>query len=237
MQGSPDLQLRLFDFWRLAHGRQIVHVPTRSRRLLALLALHGRQPRVLVAGTLWPDADERHAQLSLRAALSALHRDVPGIVQADNGEVELAEDVFVDVHEFRGNVHRVLSGWIPDLSAVVYPSTLIGGELLPGWYDEWVLAERERIHQERLYVLEALAGRLVQSGAYAQALEVALKAVEIDQLRESARRSVIQVHLAEGNAATAVREYQRFRSMLNAELDVEPTHQLTELMQQVIEHR
>nr|WP_246211838.1 bacterial transcriptional activator domain-containing protein [Phytoactinopolyspora alkaliphila] len=147
----------------------------------------------------------------------------------------MAEDVSVDVHEFKANAHRVLAGWLPELESVATPA-LIGGELLPGWYDEWVLAERERIHQTRLHVLEALSGALVERGAHAQALEAALQAVEIDPLRESAHRSVIQVHLAEGNAAAAVREYQRFRSMLRDELDVEPTHHMTALMQQVTRH-
>ena len=231
---GSGLRLTLFDCWRLVSDGRLVHASTRSQRLVALLALRGRQPRTQLAGALWPDVDERRANASLRAALSAIHRQVPGFVEKNNGEVQLADRVWIDVVEFRANAHAVLSGRTPELPTTVDNPTVIGGELLPGWYDDWVLAECGRIRQLRLHVLEALAGRLVARGAYAQAMQAALRAVEIDPLRESAHRAVIQVHLAEGNTAEAVREYELFRSILRSELNVEPTQQMTELMRHLM---
>ena len=38
-------------------------------------------------------------------------------------------------------------------------------ELLPGWYDDWVIFERERIRQQLLHALEILSRRLVSRGA------------------------------------------------------------------------
>jgi DNA-binding SARP family transcriptional activator len=119
------------------------------------------------------------------------------------------------------------------LPALSHPSlwpSVVGGDLLPGWYDDWVLLERERIHHTRLHVLEALARGFTEAQDFAQALECALTAVEIDPLRESARRSLIQVHLAEGNTVEAVREYRRFSSVLDAELGIKPTPQLTGML-------
>lgn len=225
----------MFDCWRLVTDGRPVYASIRSRRLVALLALRGRQPRAQLAGALWPDVDERRANASLRAALSTLHRQLPGFVEKDHGEVQLADQVWIDVVEFRAKAHGVLSGGMSELPATLDHPTVIGGELLPGWYDDWVLAECERIRQLRLHVLEALASRFVTHGACAQAMQAALRAVEIDPLRESAHRAVIQVHLAEGNIAEAVREYELFRSILRSELNVEPTHQMTELMQHLIE--
>jgi DNA-binding SARP family transcriptional activator len=60
-----------------------------------------------------------------------------------------------------------------------------------------------------------------------------LKAVEIDPLRETARRAVINVHLAQGNTADALREYQRFRDLLEEELGVGPTRHLSGLIAQI----
>ena len=108
-----------------------------------------------------------------------------------------------------------------------------GGELLPGWYEDWVLVERERMHQLTLHVLEALARQLVDRGAYPYALQAALNAVTIDPLRESARRAVINVHVAQGNTVDAIREYERFRAVLDKELGVAPTRHLTELIRRV----
>ena len=233
--GCPNLRLTLFDGWRLVDGEQVVYPPARSQRLVALLALRGRQARAQLAGALWPNADERRADASLRAALSTLHRQLPGLVEKDHGEVQLTDRVWIDIDEFRHNAQAMLSGSASALPTTIDHPTVIGGELLPGWYDDWVLVECERIRQLRLHVLEALAGNLAARSAYAQALETALLAVEIDPLRESAHRAVIRVHLAEGNTAEAVREYERFRFVLRSELDVEPTHQMTELMQELSE--
>ena len=228
------LRLSLFDGWRLVADQEVIHPPARSQRLIALLALRGRQPRAQLAGTLWPDADGPRSAASLRAALSTLHRQLPGIVERDHGEVRLAEDVWVDVDEFRANAQAVLSGAMSALPTTIDHPTVTGGELLPGWYDDWVLFECEQLRQLRLHVLEALAERLVSRGAYGQAMQLALRAVEIDRLRESAHRLVIQIHQAEGNTVEAVREYERFRAVLRRELDVEPSPQMTELMGGVI---
>jgi len=231
---DPILRLSLFDGWRLVADDEVLHTPARSQRLIALLALRGRQPRAQLAGTLWPDADGQRSAASLRAALSALHRQLPGLVERDHGEVRLADRVRVDVDEFRANAQAVLSGAMSALPTTIDHPTVTGGELLPGWYDDWVMAECEPIRQLRLHVLEALAGRLISRGAYGQAMQTALLAVELDPLRESAHRLVIQVHHAEGNTVEAVREYEHFRAVLRRELDVEPTRQMTELMDEVI---
>lgn len=235
MQGPSDLRLTLFGCWRLMRDGQEVEVPWRSQRLITLLALRGRQPRPHLAGVLWPDVPEERAQASLRSALSRLRRHAPGLIRHDHGELQLADGVTVDVVEFHGLARQVLSRDARAAAASAYQPTVTGGELLPGWYDDWVIVERERVHQLRLHVLEALASHLVESGAYAQALEAALTAVGIDPLRESAQRTLIEVHLAEGNTAEAVRQYDRFRSILHAELDVEPTHRMTALIDQATE--
>jgi DNA-binding SARP family transcriptional activator len=233
MRQTRTLQLRLFNYWQLDNHHQTIQVPSRSQRLVALLALRGRQSRAQLAGTLWPDVDEHRAQASLRTAMSALYRRVPGLVDKDHGDVVLSEDVAIDIVQFRRHADQLLAGRLAVPPTVVDQPEVSGGELLPGWYDDWVFIERERTHQLRLHVLEALARQLTERGAYAYALQAALKAVEIDPLRETARRGVINVHLAQGNTADAVREYQRFRDLLEEELGVGPTRHLSGLIAQI----
>jgi DNA-binding SARP family transcriptional activator len=55
--------------------------------------------------------------------------------------------------------------------------------------------------------------------------------VEIEPYRESAQRVLIEIHIAEGNYATALRQYQRYRGMLQRELGIGPTPQLDRLVQ------
>jgi DNA-binding SARP family transcriptional activator len=231
------LRLTLFDGWRLTRGGCGVHVPVRGQRLVALLALRGPQTRALVGGTLWPEASEQRAQTSVRAALWALHQQAPGLVEAGGSEIGLADDLSVDVEDFLTNAWLLLhpressllgtsSTWLPLVGSP-------GGRLLPGWYDDWVLVERERIHQLRLHALEALTDLLIEHGDYAEALECALTAVAVDPHRESAHRLVMRVHLAEGNAAEALRESERFRRLLRESFGIEPSRQMAELVERI----
>ena len=104
------------------------------------------------------------------------------------------------------------------------------GDLLPGWYDDWVLLERERLRQVRLQALEAVAARLASLGRHGEALQAAHAAIRAEPLRESAHRLMVRIHLAEGNVAEAVRAYELFRTMLEHELGVPPSELMTRLV-------
>jgi DNA-binding SARP family transcriptional activator len=113
---------------------------------------------------------------------------------------------------------------------LVAPGVALQGELLPGWYDDWVLLERERLRQLRMHALEVLAERLLAAGRHGEAIEAAYAAVRGEPLRESAHRVLVRAHLAEGNVAEAVRAHGSFCRMLDEELGVAPTAQMQELL-------
>jgi DNA-binding SARP family transcriptional activator len=100
------------------------------------------------------------------------------------------------------------------------------GELLPGFYDEWLLTERERLRQLRLHALEALCERLTAVGRYSAAIAAGLAAVAGEPLRESAQWILMKAYVAEGNRAEAIRQFERYRNVLRAELSLEPSTEL-----------
>ncbi|XUL93960.1 AfsR/SARP family transcriptional regulator [Streptomyces galilaeus] len=110
------------------------------------------------------------------------------------------------------------------------PRLLRAGELLPGWDEDWVLFERERLRQLRLHALDAVAHQLLGQGMHALALEAALESVRAEPLRESAHRAVVAVHLAEYNVLEAARHYRAFRALLRDELGIEPSPALTSML-------
>jgi len=176
---------------------------------------------------------------NLRAAVWHIEHAVPGLVLHTRTRLALAEDVRLDVHEFLSAVRWVVG---PDptfdtrqLGRAV--AILQRGDLLPGWYDDWVLYERSRLAQLRLRALESLAEQLVSLGDTRSALEAALAAVAIEPLRESAERALIRVHIADGNYLDAVREYRSFRTRLAAEMDVSPSGQLESLIHPLLVSR
>jgi DNA-binding SARP family transcriptional activator len=211
-------------------------LPRGVQRLVAYLSLAGRPPRAVIAGRLWPDVPEDHAHGSLRSALWRLHKVAPGLVEVCGGALALAEGVRVDVREL-GEWAR----WVRDLQCcmdeVTIPDGGLCGELLPGWYDDWVLLERERLRQLRMHALELVAARLTAAGRHGDALQAAYAAVRAEPLRESAHRTVVRVHLAEGNVAEALRSYDRFRVLLAEELGVTPSRQMLELVEDLCRSR
>jgi DNA-binding SARP family transcriptional activator len=216
-------------FW----GNALLNVPRASQRLVAFLALHGGMVRrTAVAGSLWPDASERHAHCNLRQALARLQSTARKALAASRLELGLAEGVTVDIRRTRALARRLLDpAATPEQSELGTAAVgVLSAELLPDWYDDWVLLEAEDWRQLRLHALEALAGRLAAAGRCGEAASAAGAAVRADPLRESARASLIQVHLAEGNQSEAVREFARYQALLRVDLGLEPTLRLRHLI-------
>jgi DNA-binding SARP family transcriptional activator len=233
----PAARVRLLDGFGLElPGRTgpsaVDDLPRAVQRLVAHLCLAGRTTRTAAAGRLWPDVPEDRAHGSLRSALWRLNRVAPGLVEASGCVLRLAADVRVDARDLVDWARRATA---PPAGPgdVAVPDPALLGDLLPGWYDDWVLVERERLRQLRMQALEAVAARLACLGRHGEALETAHAAIRAEPLRESAHRTVVRVHLAEGNVAEAVRAFEFFRTMLEEELGVPPSEQLTRLVRHV----
>ena len=215
-------------------GSALLSVPRASQRLVAFLALRGGMVRrAAVAGTLWPDASEDHAYVNLRQALARLQRTARKALVTSKLELGLAEGVTVDIHRARTLARRLLDPPVaPEQSELGTAAVgVLSAELLPDWDDDWVLLEAEDWRQLRLHALEGLAGRLAVAGRWGEAVGAACAAVRADPLRESARASLIQVHLAEGNQSEAVREFARYQALLHVDLGLEPTLRLRQLIE------
>lgn len=231
-EGMPvSAHLRVLDGFRLTADDEPIPLSLCAQRLLALLAIHDRPlHRSFVAGVLWPDATEKHAAASLRSALWRLSQPHDGraTVMATPQTVALASAVRLDLREALAAGKALLQGaaGTPDVS-------MFSGDVLTDWYEDWVIVARERFRQLRLHALEVLCLRLSGEGRAAAAIEAGLAAVAGEPLRESAQRVLIEAHLAEGNAVEAVRQHDRFRNLLRAELGVEPSPLMEALMRRV----
>jgi DNA-binding SARP family transcriptional activator len=223
-------QLRLLDGFHLDCDGRLLRLPRSVCRLLAFLGVRGRTGRVEIAGTLWPEVVETRAHASLRTLLWRLHRVVPAPLVTGREALALSPAVSVDVSAFAAAAREVMTGG--DVPIDRAPALLtVMGVLLPGWYDDWVLYERERLRQLHLHALEALAARLTRARRHAEAIEAALAAIRLEPLRESATRALITAHLAENNIVEAVRRYETFRDELTSELGAQPTEDLEQLVQ------
>jgi DNA-binding SARP family transcriptional activator len=224
------IRLALLGGFELTRDDCTVTLVTSAQRLLVFLALHDRPlTRAYVAGVLWPDVSEERSKGSLRSALWRLRLPGLHLCNATGQNIQLAANVTVDVREARGLARRVTNGGIkfPDIA---FGDVLSLGDLLPGWYEDWVLIERERHRQISLHALEALCDGLAAEGRFAQAVLAGLAAVEGDPLRESAHRALVRTHLAEGNPCEALRQYHLYARLLRQELDLEPSETIKALV-------
>jgi DNA-binding SARP family transcriptional activator len=208
-----------------------VMLPLSAQRLVAFLALQAHPiQRLYVAGKLRIDASEAQACASLRSTLWRVNRAVPGLVVGDGQRLALNPGVRVDVIELTARAQQLIE---PSGSHDLHdlPHLREAGDLLPDWYDDWIVIERERFRQLRLHALEALCGALVSDGRLAEAADAGLAAVCDEPLRESAHRALISVYLAEGNVGEALRQYSLCRRMLDEHLDMRPSPSMERLIE------
>lgn len=225
-----DLRLRLIGGFELRRDGERVNLPMSAQRLVAYLALRGRPLlRIHVAGALWLDSSEERSCANLRSTLWRLRGPAQGVVEATTSHVGLSHEVVVDVREVVALVRGLLEQ--PDEAEdAEIESSELATDLLPDWYDDWVLLERERLRQLRMHALERLAERATRQGRYGHAIDTALTAIEADPLRESAHRVLIKAYLAEGNSGAGIRHYYEYCRRAREELGLEPSPQLREIV-------
>jgi DNA-binding SARP family transcriptional activator len=223
--------LCLFGGPYVLQGGSRVTVPEGSKRLLVYVALHdGRLDRRQIAGTLWPYGDDERAGGNLRSALWRLKGAGIDMIAADKCALWLRPGTPIDVESLNSWAGRLIGGTATTTDIRVPRWTTDAIDLLPGFYDEWILFERERVRQRLLHALEALSREFVKVERYAEAIEVALDAVKIEPLRETAQRVLLEAHLAEGNFVEARRLYRDYRALVRQELQIEPSPAITRMI-------
>lgn len=237
--GADPVRVNLLSGFELVIDGARVEVPVSAQRVVAYLALQARpRPRATVAGSLWLDVGEERAAANLRSALWKLRECRHRVVSSRANQLSLASQVDVDVTSVIRESRRLLDAERragPEAEATGGELgrerlELLSRDLLPGWDEEWIVFERERLRQLRLHAIEALSVQLRLESRYAEAIEVGLSAVAADPLRESAQRVLIEAFVAEGNVVDGRRQYEAFHRLLWRELGVEPSPELRVLV-------
>jgi DNA-binding SARP family transcriptional activator len=223
ISNATDVRLTLVEEFALLMSGQRLMVPHVAERVLTYLALADRPvARLRLAGALWPDCPDQSASKCLRSALWRLRQVDRNLVEISGERLRLDPEVTVDVSRLSALAHRLVVA--PDVDSLNQVELLVDHvDLLPDWDEEWVAANRERYRLVRLAALESAACAFVELGESGRALITAMAVVDAEPLRESARRIVMRIHLAQGNNVEAIQEYRRYRRLLLSEFGVEPS--------------
>jgi DNA-binding SARP family transcriptional activator len=230
---TNGVRLALLGTFELECEGKQAHLPMSAQRLVAFVALQEHPVlRAYAAGSLWPETSDERAHANLRSALWRLHRCGHRLIDATGDQLRLGSDVRVDLRETEAQARSLLCG-NGNGDAVEFDPGAFAGDLLPDWYEDWIMLERERFRALRLRALDALCERLILAGRLDDALDAGHAAIAGEPLRESAHRALVRVHLAEGNTGEAVRQYRLFRRLLRDGLGIEPSGRMEELMRSI----
>jgi len=227
------VHVSLLDGFAVTVDGSEVRLGAAERRLVAAAALRPRPlRRAQVAALLWPHLTEASAAGSVRTSLSRVRAACPQLLAPDPRVVRVAEHVRVDAWELEQLASRVIAG--KDGVPEGFNRDVFAAELLPDLHEDWAIFERDRLRDLCLHALESLASRLCAEGHFAEALVAVGDALRVDPLLESAARTRVEIHLAEGNRARAVRYFLDFRARSRTQLGMEPSDEFQSLMRPLL---
>jgi DNA-binding SARP family transcriptional activator len=234
---SGYLHVRLLGAFEVTLNGKPITIPSRtSQALLAYLALKatGRIRRERVAGDIWPDADEESSRAYLRNSLWQLRKLLgTGFFQADKIAIGMNPDAKIQLDTAN------LSGL--DLQKTTTDKIMSGleeyrGELLPGFYDEWLLAERAHITRLAVNGYRNLLERLLNEGRWNEAVSWAEKLIKTGEALEFAFCTMMKAYAGLEEIENVSLVYQRCIRELERDLSVSPsipTRQLYEEIQNI----
>ncbi|WP_162917333.1 tetratricopeptide repeat protein [Dongia deserti] len=224
---------------RSADGRELALSTRKDRLLLAYLALNaGRSlARDRLAGLLWGDRGETQARDSLRQSIAAIRHTCRQVtldpIASERDSVNFSCDgIEIDAVAFE-RLAAEPATW-PDAATLYRGALLEGIDGITPEYEAWLAPERER--------LAALAVRLVENIATtAQPSETALclsrQLLARDPVCEPLHRTLMRLHVAAGDRATALKLYAVCRDTLKRELDTVPDLQTEMLYRNILTDR
>lgn len=242
------LQLELLGDFRMRSGTGAL-INISAKKSQAMLAYLGVRPAQLVsrdkmAGLLWSSTATEQARQSLRQTLSSLRKELAHLsadrkILVEDGDFLSLDPslVTVDVAEFE---KLVASNTDEALAKAV---TLYRGDFLEGFeldeekFDQWVLAERDRLHRMALRAHAQLIESQTRGGAVDEAIATAHQSLRIDPLQESVHRTLMRLYMESGDLVNALQQYDVLAKTLKRELQVEPDADTRRLFQQIAQLR
>jgi DNA-binding SARP family transcriptional activator len=240
------LTLTLLGGFQLRSGAD-TPVPISAKKckaLLSYLALYPGMPhsRDKLAALLWEESSDPQARHSLRQALASLRRSLPPaeppILIGDAETLAVRPGAIdVDVLEFE----RLAATEAPE--ALARAAELYRGELLEGFnprsaaFEDWLMHEQSRLRERALGVMEALLAHYRQSGATERAIQLGLRLLALDPLREPVHRTLMELYAKQGRHGAALKQYRLCRGVLQRELAVAPEPATERLYREILQGR
>lgn len=239
-------RVELFGGLRVQFGDQVAaQLPKRkTATLLAWLAYYPQQAhsREALAEMLWPEGDPellqdrfRHTLLDLRRLLEPETAPKRSVLLTSHNGVQLNPDFAeVDVTLFEAGIRAATRATNPEirLTSLLESLELYKGELLPGYYEDWIAREREHLSERYCKTLCDAAEGLAQRGSFERAIELTVRAVGVEPLHEDRNCQLIRLYSQAGRQAEAERHYKKLGRILREECGESPSPTLQRTFEQ-----
>jgi DNA-binding SARP family transcriptional activator len=200
----------------LSQGREL-GLSRQNISFLAYLVLHRQldHPREVMIEHFWSSHEPVRARSCLGTALSRLRKalHIEGhdwLELSPRGEprISLSAPIWFDIVAFETAIAAPLAAHPGKLETALLSNLVTAlahyrGDLLLGWYDSWVLTERERLRLLCLRGYRRLMEHYAATGDYESALEAGHAALRIEPLQELVQQNVIELYHASGQRAAA----------------------------------
>jgi predicted ATPase/DNA-binding SARP family transcriptional activator len=226
------LEIRLLGTFDLRQAGKPVALSSRpAQSLFAYLILNAgtAHRREKLAGLLWPDSLEETARDNLRHALWRVRKALQSassarFLRADDLTIgfEPSSEYWLDAAELE---HLDENASADEMIAVL---SKYQGDLLPGFYDEWVVLEREHLNSIFEHKMARLMSLLQDEKRWLDILDWAERWIKLGEKPEPAYRALMSAHAAKGDMSKVAAAYERCIKSLH-ELGVEPSEQTKEL--------
>lgn len=190
--------------------------------ILTAGTLHRREK---LAGMYWPDVTEEKARAYLRHELWRIRKALSAKSKFD---YLIADDINIS---FNASAEHWLDA--ATLGTISEPATaeelmkalsVFHGELLPGFYEDWIVLEREHLQAVYEKKMARLLELLESEKRWTDILEWAERWISFGQEPETAYRYLMIAYDALGDRTKVSSTYQRCAQALR-ELDLEPSEQ------------
>ena len=230
------LETRLLGTFEVKYNTKTINIASRpAQSLFAYLILQAgtAHRREKLAGLLWPDSLEETARDNLRHALWRMRKALESassirFLHADDVAISFKQssDYWLDAAELEKLDEKASADELIEVLSNYQ------GELLPGFYDEWVVLEREHLASIFEHHMARLMSLLQNENRWLDILDWGERWIKLGQKPEPAYRALMSAHAAKGDMSKVAATYERCVKTLR-ELGIEPSDQTRALYERL----
>jgi len=234
------LKIYLLGQFNLQADELSIGLPSRpAQSLLAYLAMNAgvAHRREMLASLLWPDSTESNARSYLRQAIWRIRKSLE-----DNS---IQWEDYLQISDISVSFNAQSDHWM-DVELLLKPAhtwsteeieesvRLYRGDLLPGFYEEWILSERDRLQAAYHQKMHLFLTRLHESERWRDVLKWGEQWIRLGHSPEEAFRALMTAHAQLGDHGMVSATYQRCIDALDRELSLDPSPETRKLYERII---